>query len=197
MLEYLLELNKPVLIGDYTTRRNLDILNELGSIDTLKKLDVSVWRWRDNDKINYGDFNYLAQNYEEFCDRSPNANIKQSYFSKLDIDDPLFDFEQGRYWVWWASRESVTPLHKDPFNNFVLQIRGTKLWNLYSPDYNSDFYEKNDNNFEFSRDMSDLGVSPTCRFVMKPNELLFVPSNWSHEVYCINDDTLSLNCFLN
>jgi hypothetical protein len=98
---------------------------------------------------------------------------------------------------WMSTRGSVTPLHYDLENGLLAQVIGEKHVVLFPPDEHDRLYFRGSvfpgaNNFD-RQSRVDVHHPDAARFpafagatahehVLRPGEMLFLPSNWAHEV---------------
>ncbi len=120
---------------------------------------------------------------------------------KLKDDAPqpgfLSDASIASLNLWMSSPGCVTPLHYDLTNGALCQIRGVKQVYLFSPDQRDLLYQRGASfpgmdNFERQSQVDihhpDVDKYPKFReaealtCLLSPGDILFLPSNWFHEV---------------
>ena len=122
----------------------------------------------------YGGNNSFKDLFKKF-DLKPNCN----FMSK---------FPEGN--LWFGPKDSRTPLHKDGPRNLALQLYGKKKWTIYdSKDNNNLCYHKNSQYLEWSNyEINDFSTCIDAKkvkpyvIIIKPGEMLFLPTLWSHDV---------------
>ena len=103
-----------------------------------------------------------------------------------------------------GERCCVTPLHYDEQHNLFAQVRGRKLAILSPPDCFDCFYpypvgHPHDRQAQVNVRLPDRARFPEfskARFlhaVLKPGEVLYIPSYWWHEIHSPFEDTVSVN----
>lgn len=96
-------------------------------------------------------------------------------------------------WLFVGPGGTYTPLHKDLWNTdaWIAQIRGRKLCRLWHPD-DAPTLSRGDSFVDFSRGDS-VAAYPGCEAcgcleaILEPGDVLYVPSNWLHEVIALED----------
>ncbi|MBL4648066.1 MAG: cupin-like domain-containing protein [Gammaproteobacteria bacterium] len=97
---------------------------------------------------------------------------------------------------WMGSAGNVTPMHYDPMNNFLLQIKGKKRLILIKPNYFSAMYphpwrspirimsqvEFDEPDFDKFPKLANIEYSSV---ELHEGEMLFLPSAWWHQVYTL------------
>jgi len=120
---------------------------------------------------------------------------------ELKRDTPLPSFLEGgavsSLNLWMSSPGCVTPLHYDLTNGALCQLIGSKHVYLFAPDQRERLYQRGPSfpgmdNFE-RQSQVDIHHPDTERFpefsraeawecTLRPGDILFLPSNWFHEV---------------
>lgn len=108
------------------------------------------------------------------------------------------DWEGGSAVLWMGPKATVTPLHFDSVNVFIVPLIGTKRVVLLPP-HDSPFLYKQPRAAISGVDLSapDLTHFPLFAFArshsvdVAPGSALFVPVGWWHHVECL-DDSLSM-----
>jgi hypothetical protein len=101
----------------------------------------------------------------------------------LRADDPA-----NRGFFWFGPAGTITPLHHDLTNNFMAQVRGSKLCRLISPCELPRLYNDVHCYSQVDLDNPDLARFPLFRdvqiidVVIAPGDLLFLPVGWWHYV---------------
>lgn len=86
-----------------------------------------------------------------------------------------------------------TPLHSDVFSSFSwsTNIFGRKKWIFFPPGEEEKLFDKLAN-LPFSISKNELKNIKYFEVIQNPGEAIFVPSNWHHQVWNL-DDTISVN----
>lgn len=86
-----------------------------------------------------------------------------------------------------------TPLHSDVFSSFSwsTNIFGRKKWIFFAPGEEEKLFDKL-GNLPFSISNNELKNTKHFEIIQNPGEAIFVPSNWHHQVWNL-DDTISVN----
>lgn len=86
-----------------------------------------------------------------------------------------------------------TPLHSDVFSSFSwsTNIFGRKKWIFFPPGEEEKLFDKL-GNLPFSISNNELKNTKHFEVIQNPGEAIFVPSNWHHQVWNL-DDTISVN----
>jgi len=204
-LNKIVEIGRPKVIDNFLSDEDVNNLSHVCSYRGLKTLEIERWRWIDESVIEYGDWNISEEEFlQSFKKKSPNAQFNvQSIKPSVKNSDNLFfnytssDPQQG-HWVWWSDKNNITSLHKDPYDNFILQLSGEKEWIVFSDEYDDIIYNNSnwDGGYGFvqsSLNINDIDI-PHHKFVCKPGQLLFIPKGWSHHVKTLSK-SYSINCF--
>ncbi len=89
---------------------------------------------------------------------------------------------------WYGPAGTVTPLHHDLTNNFMAQVRGSKLVRLVAPCELPDLYNHRHCFSQVDLDKVDYERFPQFRnvrvidVVIEPGDLFFLPVGWWHYV---------------
>lgn len=119
------------------------------------------------------------------------------------------DVKDDFRFVYMGPKGSWTPLHTDVFKSFSwsANICGRKLWYLFPPRQGQVNRGKRnqlpcDIDALLEQSVKDAAVAPDfpepepnppyLRVVQNPGEIIFVPTNWHHQVHNL-DDTISIN----
>ncbi|XP_075544867.1 jumonji domain containing 4 [Dermacentor variabilis] len=119
------------------------------------------------------------------------------------------DVKDDFRFVYMGPKGSWTPLHTDVFKSFSwsANICGRKLWYLFPPrEGQVNKGKKNklpcDVNTLLEESLRDAAEAPNLpkhgknapylKIIQNPGEIIFVPSNWYHQVHNL-DDTISIN----
>ncbi|VDM46677.1 unnamed protein product [Toxocara canis] len=106
-------------------------------------------------------------------------------------EDPLGDYR----FVYFGTKNSWTVFHSDVMSSYSwsANICGRKLW-YFVPPGNEELFRKDRNGFikdiRTARERwTEAGV---VQFVQLPGQIVFVPSNWYHQVHNL-EDAISIN----
>ena len=190
--------------------KNPIIFTHFISKDDLEKITFSNFCKNLPDKniiVRYGDYGstngrkerkYRNDNLHNFCNNIDNSSdyggnnrISADEFTLLGIKPNctfLEKFPGASLWI--GPKDSRTPLHKDGPKNLALQLYGDKKWIIYnSNDVPKLCYPYNNNGLEWSQyNVNDLTTCNEAKntepynIIMNPGELLYLPSQWSHDV---------------
>ena len=107
--------------------------------------------------------------------------------------------------TWVGSKGAHSALHFDTYGiNCVLQVRGEKTWQLWSPSATNDLFPTRvpyEESSVFSRadtrKVESTVLPPDFVATLSPGEVLFVPRHWWHDVECSSDEAcVSVNVWL-
>ena len=137
-----------------------------------------------------------------------NEVIERSALSGLMADVPLFpgilEAHRARNSVffWYGPAGTVTPLHHDPCNIVLTQIRGRKKLKLYSPMQTPLLYNELGVFSRVDAERPDLEAYPqfagaaAMETELAPGEALFIPVGWWHHVRSLDVAvSVSATCF--
>lgn len=119
------------------------------------------------------------------------------------------DVKDDFRFVYMGPKGSWTPLHTDVFKSYSwsANICGRKLWYLFPPresqvnkgkknklpcDVNTLLEESVKDAAEAPNLLKEGKNAPYLKVIQNPGEIIFVPSNWHHQVHNL-DDTISIN----
>lgn len=119
------------------------------------------------------------------------------------------DVKDDFRFVYMGPKGSWTPLHTDVFKSYSwsANICGRKLWYLFPPresqvnkgkknklpcDVNTLLEESVKDAAEVPNLLKEGKNAPYLKVIQNPGEIIFVPSNWYHQVHNL-DDTISIN----
>lgn len=123
--------------------------------------------------------------------------LNQHWLKDASTQDPMSDYR----FVYMGPKGSSTPLHKDVYSSFSwsANIVGEKEWILIHPDKETLLRTKYGSGRQLPFDIEPLLDDPdfVCevqpsKVVQKSGEVLFVPSDWIHQVKNTKD-TISIN----
>ncbi len=159
--------NKPIMIKNFLRDYNVDFESIINDI-----LDLS-----NADKHYYTNGVYTKNlDSHQFI-----VDIK----NKLNKDSNLIYNPKSRYWI--HPKGNYTNPHYDGDGTNVLNIclQGKKKFILSPPNSHM--------NFSFTN-LSILDTSEQkYEYILEPNDLLLIPSFWYHEVYCLEESTITIN----
>lgn len=137
-----------------------------------------------------------------------NEVIERSALSGLMADVPLFPGILEAYrarnsvFFWYGPAGTVTPLHHDPCNIVLTQIRGRKKLKLYSPMQTPLLYNELGVFSRVDAERPDLEAYPhfagaaAMETELAPGEALFIPVGWWHHVRSLDVAvSVSATCF--
>eukprot|EP01135_Chromosphaera_perkinsii_P011285 Nk52_evm66s2367 gene=Nk52_evmTU66s2367 len=105
---------------------------------------------------------------------------------------------------WVGPEGSISPCHKDPYNNFLCQLSGAKYVRLYAPENQSSLYpyrmrtRKNTSSIDIMTYYGDLkmsdgslrypqaGKAPYMECILQPGDVLFIPKHHWHYVHSLS-----------
>ena len=204
-LNEIVKINELRVIDNFLSDEDINNLSHVCSFEGLNTLEIERWRWTSESVIEYGDWDISSKEFlQSFKKKSPNAQFNVQGIKPLvkNSDNLFFNYtsndEQQGHWVWWSDKNNISPLHKDPYDNFILQLSGEKEWIVFSDEYDDIIYDNPnwDGGYGFahsSLNINDIDI-PHHKFVCKPGQLLFIPKGWSHHVKTLSK-SYSVNCF--
>ncbi|GBG93401.1 hypothetical protein CBR_g68529 [Chara braunii] len=128
---------------------------------------------------------------------------------KMDIMEPeycvLGGGEMDIVNAWFGPAGTVTPLHVDPYQNFLAQIVGRKYLRLYDPRYRENMYPHGADTLVRNTSRVDLDLvdddafprfkeAPFVECVLEEGEMLYMPPLWWHYVKSLSV-SFSVNFF--
>ncbi|KAM6424304.1 bifunctional peptidase and arginyl-hydroxylase JMJD5 isoform 4-T4 [Liasis olivaceus] len=135
---------------------------------------------------------YLAQH--QLFDQIPEL--------KQDIGIPDYcclgkdDEEEITINAWFGPAGTISPLHQDPQQNFLVQVMGRKYIRLYSPDQSEKLYPYESHLLHNTSqvDVEDPNLVKFPKFkaaafqdcVLSPGQVLFIPANYWHYVRALD-----------
>lgn len=128
-----------------------------------------------------------------------NNRISAAQIHRLGVQPTasfLHHFPNGKLWI--GTKGSRTPLHKDEPYNLSLQLFGHKQWTFFHrKDVRNLCYDKLNTKLEWSRyTLGDIATCPRAKQAKKyvitvsPGEMLYLPTQWSHDVSNLNDSVM-------
>jgi hypothetical protein len=153
-----------------------------------------------------GKFRYMP--FQKFYEMLASSNSKQYYLSQQPLDakgfsglksdlgvPPYFNMDKNVVCnIWVGGAGIVSPLHHDAMHNMFVQVRGEKLFVLYSPNDSKYLYAFPENSklphmSQVNIDAVDYSKYPLFRHAeslhvkVEPGNVLFLPRGWWHQVY--------------
>ena len=204
-LNKIVEIGRPKVIDNFLSLEDISNLSYVCSYKGLKTLEIERWRWTDESVIEYGDWDISEKEFLQSFKKSPNVQFDVQDIKPLvkNSDNLFFNYtsndpQQG-HWMWWSDKNNISPLHKDPYDNFILQLSGEKEWIVFSDEYDDILYGDNlqfDTGYGFVKSNFNVNDNdiPKNKFILKPGQLLFLPEGWSHYVKTLSK-SYSINCF--
>lgn len=92
--------------------------------------------------------------------------------------------------LWFGMTGCYTPLHRDPYDNFFVQLVGRKQFILVAPCALSAKWANQDRARGISmvlHDLANLSIS-FYSIVLSPGNMLFIPRGWWHAVESLSDN---------
>ena len=120
-------------------------------------------------------------------DVSPAQVYFEDGFKRFDADE-----RPALIWLFVGPKGTYTPLHRDLWHTdaWIAQLRGKKLVRLWHPRH-VETLSRGDRFVDLSS--PDLSAFPRCHEpecvegVLSPGDVLYVPSDWLHEVIALED----------
>lgn len=134
----------------------------------------------------YADYLYFAKIFEDLPSLPTLGNWSELFEDPNDISVSPEDLT-----LWVGTRGAHSPLHYDTYgNNVVLQVSGTKRWQLWKPCHpqipsrripyeESSVYSHHD-------PLAHQSITPDYDLILEPGDVLFVPKHWWHFVSTVN-----------
>ncbi|XP_007442322.2 jmjC domain-containing protein 5 [Python bivittatus] len=148
---------------------------------------------------------FISQYIEE---ENPNGYLAQHQLFdqipelKQDIGIPDYcclgkdDEEEITINAWFGPAGTISPLHQDPQQNFLVQVMGRKYIRLYSPDQSEKLYPYDSHLLHNTSqvDVEDPNLVKFPKFkaaafqdcVLSPGQVLFIPANYWHYVRALD-----------
>ncbi|EEZ99556.1 Lysine-specific demethylase 8-like Protein [Tribolium castaneum] len=133
------------------------------------------------------DLGYLAQHnlFDQIPELRNDIYIPEYCCLGQDDNEPEIN-------AWFGPAKTISPLHHDPKNNFLVQVFGTKQLILYSPDDTFCLYPHEStllsNTAQVDPFNPDLDKYPNFRnakavkCILEAGEMLYIPPKWWHHV---------------
>jgi hypothetical protein len=142
--------------------------------------------------------------------RRPGDGPETSVFAanaRLDLNDRVYVNPK----IWFNAAGYSTSLHKDPVDNFSINMVGKKRWLLIPPEYEKEFYPRP---FKEPTGVTRYDVAnpyaadpklfpnlfdkriPYMELDVGPGDILYLPRGWLHYVNAIEDSfTITINLY--
>ncbi|MEO9823838.1 MAG: cupin-like domain-containing protein [Paracoccaceae bacterium] len=179
--------------------------------------DVVVCVRSEDDFLTLRDFVEDMRKFDENPDLIMSEGLFKPYTEGSALPKEMWDdfgsvfFDRENFippQFWFGSVRTDIPathLHRDPLTGFLFQVMGRKRLDLYSADQAENLYPlKAYNNYQrcwFKPESPDYEIYPKaiaakCISVeLHPGELLVQPAGWFHQVYALDNPTLSVSYF--
>jgi ribosomal protein L16 Arg81 hydroxylase len=210
--------NKPVLItGVYSVFPNLAKWDLDYAAQKIAEKETLVLQ--ESSEKNSGGWKHLPMQTGQYFKKLKEGFINEPllYMAQQNIDaihpelHDLVEFDklipqnivkQRNFWL--GPGGTKAPLHMDPYDNFFMQLMGSKKFYLFSPTDTKFLYAHSplSKNPEFSKVSAsniDLTTYPNAKFAnsiqvhVTAGEILFLPAYWWHEVVNSPENSISIN----
>ena len=128
------------------------------------------------------------------CRTTGGIKLPQALRDEIDLPTDSDRFKMGSASIFLGTVGGVTPLHRDAGNGLNAHIIGRKAWTLLSPDRSELLYPRFSDAIagfqvcdvdlterDFHHSLLIHEIQPLT-VVVKPREVILVPSGWFHEV---------------
>ena len=105
-------------------------------------------------------------------------------------------FPQDHGWVFLSAKHSTAALHQDSHHTitWLAQVRGRKMYHLYAPEDAEQVYSGAVDPLQPDWDRHPRFREATGRrCVLSPGEMLFLPPDWWHHAFAL-DDSITVSC---
>jgi ribosomal protein L16 Arg81 hydroxylase len=133
---------------------------------------------------------YMVANNKNFDRQAP----MRALFDDIEMFPALMDREgwQDKVFLWFGPKGTITPLHHDPMNVILCQVRGRKKVWLISPQQTPFMYNYTGVFSEVDFLKPDLARYPLYQhvrpleFILEPGQAVFIPVGWWHAVVSLD-----------
>lgn len=205
------------IIASWTPERLLEVFGDRDHIVSYRKkghFDINVpFSWATKEML-LSDFiekiRFPDQSLEYYLRISSGEDLAKPLFQELmELRKELAVLTYRNLnidTIWIGGAENVTPMHYDPYARFHGVVRGEKLFIMFPPDFRH--YRTLDTYSVRSPAgwYSGLGIGPIdsnvfpklkktkpWRALLRPGDMLFMPSLWWHHVSITNNLTISIS----
>jgi hypothetical protein len=174
-------------------------------------VEVQVGRDSDPDYERNLDQHRKSMPFAEYADRVMAAGVTNDFYMVANnknvektavatLLDELIQFPglmdasawAGRVFLWFGPAGTLTPIHHDPMNVILCQVRGQKRVRLWAPNQTPLLYNYVGVFSEVNAEKPDLQRYPLyaqarpMEFLLEPGEALFIPVGWWHTVKALD-----------
>jgi hypothetical protein len=138
-------------------------------------------------------------------DKALRNDLHPQFFGVAQAHDMVIGHKQVITNVWMGSKGSTAALHHDPFDNFFVQIHGSKRFTLFSPELQHALYVYPKTNPSSRQAQVNINEPDLTRFprlaeaiekgievIVSPGDVLYLPPFWFHQVESL-DTAISVN----
>ncbi|EGC37660.1 hypothetical protein DICPUDRAFT_91588 [Dictyostelium purpureum] len=192
----------PCFSKNDSNNRNWGNINYLKQIAGHRTVNIEIGKnYLDNNLsqklITFNEFieQFIENNNETIGYLAQTKLLDQIPELKKDIKIPEYCSEQPIVNAWFGPKNTITPLHFDPKNNFLCQVVGYKYIKLYHSKYSNYLYPNSSSKLYFNTSMVDIEnpnyekyqkfkeIEPNfLECVLRPGDILFIPKLYYHFV---------------
>ncbi|KAG5675162.1 hypothetical protein PVAND_005088 [Polypedilum vanderplanki] len=214
--------NVPIVIKNVNiltefTKQWIDKSDTINIDEMHKSLENEIVPVYNCSKKYFNSHEKFSMTFNEYCDywKSKRENLKYlkdfhlkhqrpdldfynvpKYFASDWLNEYLIDKGKDDYrFVYLGTKSTYTPLHSDVFGSFSwsVNVSGKKRWIFLKPNEENKLKDSL-NQLPFSVEEDELKEKNVDYFVLiqEPNDSIFVPSQWFHQVENLTD-VLSIN----
>jgi [protein]-arginine 3-hydroxylase / protease len=197
------------------------LLRAVEDDDALCEVETGLYNQGERVTLLWSDYVHYVQQVEELQAQGAQGSIPIYYLAQNDLPTPLkkdieippwctdanYDMGQGKLYqsmLWMGPAGCVSPLHFDPLDNLLVQVKGRKQVTLVSKDESAQsVYAGKDYNQQYNTSAVDVESVDTTKYplfqnvplytgILMPSDGLFIPAKWWHHIRSL-DSSISVN----